>query len=252
MFESDASTGKYVEVTSGDEDDLSAVNAKKEGASYTTKVYKTWKAITAAGITFDNKIFHFADIETAENTLKTAKKAYDDKVKSDGYKAANADLSVVNAYALAWEDLNGRIKSTKMTDDDGNNIAISFTAYTDTEIEALQDAETITTTAQLNAYNGLYRTYKNQWAFVTGANAAIKDSAWFTIYYGSTVSVEPEVVTIVFDDCTINNKAIDVDKMNELLGAPISFYSVEDAWYKIVLDGEALKWKKASGGYILK
>ena len=45
---------------------------------------------------------------------------------------------------------------------------------------------------------------------------------------------------------------LDVDIFNQLFGTPESFYSIEDAWYKVYYDGEAFAWKKASGGYILK
>ena len=252
MYQYDLSTENYVAVKDNDADNLSAANKKKDGKDVAQNYYQTWAAITTAGITWDGLKFHYATIETAETTLKTAKKAYDDKVKSDGYKAANSDKTITSAYALAWEALNGIIKTTKTTDDDGNNIAISFTAYTDTEIDALETAGTITTTAQKEAYQGLYRVYKNQWGFVTTVNAGIKDSAWFTLYFTDEKTIQPEGITLAFDTCTINGKDATVAKLNDLIVDP-GFTSVKDAWFTVILNGEALQWGKYTDGtYYLK
>ena len=240
LYEANAATGKYEAVEDNDEENLTAANAKKDGASYVTADYSTWNQIKTAKITFDNVKFHFVAIESAQDDLTAATKAYDAICKTDGYDYVNAKgtaayKKAVDDYQDAWEKLNG---TAKVTIESGKAIKFEVIAKAD------RTATYVT---------GLYEDYATEWKFVTGANAAIKDSYWFTIYYAKETSYEPDLVKVTFDaDCTFNGKELDVDIFNQLFGTPESFYSIEDAWYKVYYDGEAFAWKKASGGYILK
>ena len=232
MYQYDLSTEKYQWVPSGDTDDLSTANKKKDGKDVGQKYYQTWAAIIAAGITWDGLKFHYAAIETAEENLKTAKEAYDKVCATDGYDYANKDnygAKTKEAYIAAWEVLNG---DSKVTIETGKPLKIEK--------------------ADPQTKKGLYTDYKDQWGFVTDVNAGIKDSAWFTLYFTDEKTIQPEGITLAFDGCTVNGKDATVAKLNDLIRDP-KFTSVKDAWFTVILNGEALQWGKYTDGtYYLK
>ena len=149
----------------------------------------------------------------------------------------------------AWIALYGDYAKDPKHDDKGKEIEANFVAYTDQEIYDLSKKGKY-------PWEGYYRYYADEYAFVTDANKKIDGADWFTVNYQSTSTstLEPEDVLITFTDCTVAGKALTVDKLNDLLNKKVpSFSSAKEAWFKVVLDGEALTWKKAgSSTYILQ
>jgi len=251
------SSAKYAEVKDADEDNLSAANAKSEGVEIVQSLTNDWDKLIDGktyNITWDGLIFHHKVIEAAELALNGddkvdgAKKKYQQKVASDGISKANASQEYKD-YEKAWIRLYGNWAKDPIHDDKGKEIEANFVPYTDQEIYDLNQKGTYPNV-------GYYRQYAKQYAFVTDANTKIDGADWFTVYYQSTTTstLEPEDVLITFTDCTVAGKALTVDKLNDLLD-DISprFSSAKEAWFKVVLDGEPLQWKKTSGwDYILQ
>ena len=251
------SSSKYDYVKDADEDNLSAANAKSEGVEIVQDLTNDWDKLIDGktyNITWDGLIFHHKVIEAAELALNGddkvdgAKKKYQQKVASDGISKANASQEY-NDYEKAWTDLYGALAKDPIHDDKGKEIEANFVAYTDQEIYDLNKKGKY-------PWEGYYRNYADEYAFVTDANKKIDGADWFTVYYQSTTTstLEPEDVLITFTDCTVAGKALTVDKLNDLLD-DISprFSSAKEAWFKVVLDGEPLQWKKTSGwDYILQ
>ena len=270
MFQWEKSSKKYVEVKDDDEDNLTAANAKSEGVDIIQSLSRTWDALsdpTINNLSWDGLKFHHDVVEAAEDALNGnsdkgidgAKKAYDDLVASSGIAAANGSVACAN-YQKAWERLYGKAKTVKKVDDKNNPVKVSFTAYTDKELyDMYYEDGTISYWDYVGpTYNGYYRYYAKELAFVKDANGKIDGSDWYTIYYQSTntSTVEPEDVVITFTDCTFGGKTLTVAKLNELLDGSNAidptFTSAKEAWFKVNLDGEALTWKKITGGYILE
>ncbi len=259
MFQWDKAAANYVAVKDDDEDNLTAANAKSDGVDYVQYTFSTWSGITGNNITTgmsDGKFFHFATIEKAEAALKKSKEAYDKLVAKNGtagLAATNASAEY-NTYKADWEALYGTQNQFKdpIHNAKGEDQVASFTAYTDQEI---WDGETADGKIGWNAaYNGLYRDYADEWAFVTGANAKIDGSDWFTISYAATSTVVPEAVDLIFDgDCTYGGKALSANALNSLITfwSP-GFTSVKDAWFYVTYDGETYEWKRTTGGYLLQ
>jgi hypothetical protein len=259
MFQWDKAGQDYLPVKDDDEDNLTAANAKNEGVDYVQTTYTSWTRITGAGITTgmkDGKFFHFTTIEKAEAALKKSKEAYDKLVAKNGTAglAASNKSAEYNTYKADWEALYGTQNQFKdpIHNAKGEDQVASFTAYTDQEI---WDGKTDDGAIGWNAaYNGLYRDYADEWAFVTGANAKIDGSDWFTISYAATSTVVPEAVDLIFDgDCTYGGKALSANALNSLItGWSPGFTSVKDAWFYVTYDGETYEWKRTTGGYLLQ
>ena len=218
MFQYDKTIPGYAAVTSMDEDNLTAANAKGEYAKYVQKIYTSWTAIKNAKIYVTDK-FHFDKIEDAEKALKAAKEAYEKAGKTNGYTKADVPTEYT-AYQTKWEAVYGVAgvdkEATKTT-------PVTFKKSTGTD--------------------NLYVLYEDEWAFVTGANAAIDGSDWFEIYYAAEDEVTPELVDVNFDaDCTIGGKAIDVDKLNSLISTT-GFKKGAEPWFDVTYDKTTYEWK---------
>ena len=233
MYQYDLSTETYARVTDDDSDNLTAANKKQDGKDVAQKYYQTWPVGTATGISWDGLKFHHAAIEAALKNLETAKKAYDDACAKDGYTWINNtdNGSVVSNYVAAWSAVYG---NADVKVEDGKPISLSKKS-TQTNKGIIADNETA-------------------WGFVTDVNAAIKDSSWWTLYYTSEKTVQPEGVVLAFDACKVNGKDLTVEKLNNLIVTTSStFTSVKDAWFTVTLNGEALQWGKYTDGtYYLK
>ena len=251
------SDANYAEVKDADEDNLTAANAKSEGVEIVQDFTKDWKKLIDGKtyyITWDGSIFHHTVIEAAElalngnATVDGAKQKYQKKVAEVGISKANASQEYTD-YKKAWIALYGTPAKDPIHDDKNKEIEANFVAYTDQEIHDLNEKGTYPN-------EGYYRDFAEEYAFVTDANKKIDGADWFTVYYQdtSTSTLEPEDVLITFTDCTVAGKALTVDKLNDLLNKKVpSFSSAKEAWFKVVLDGEALTWKKAgSSTYILQ
>ena len=251
------SSSKYDYVKDADEDNLSAANAKSEGVEIVQALTNDWDKLIDGktyNITWDGLIFHHKVIEKAElalngdNTVDGAKKKYQQKVASDGISKANASKEFYD-FQNAWVLLYGELAKDPIHDDKGKEIEANFVAYTDQEIYDLNQKD-------IWPWKGYYRVYANQYAFVTDANKKIDGADWFTVNYQSTSTstLEPEDVLITFTDCTVDGKDLTVDKLNDLINNINPFFSsAKEAWFKVVLDGEPLQWKRTSGwDYILQ
>jgi hypothetical protein len=235
MLQYDKTTGNYEPVKNDDEDNLSAASKKGTEATFTylNGKYGWWDndytRILKRGIYLTDK-FHFDAIEDAEKNLDAAKKAYDAECAKEGYDWVNPGNKAYNDYVAAWEVLNG---DSKVTRESGKPIKIEK--------------------ADSQTNYGLYSDYKGEWAFVNDANKAIDGCAWFTIYTYVEDTLEPEIVSLEFDDdCTIGGKDIDADKLNTMCTWPW-FSSVADAWLIVSYGDTIFKWvKTSSSGYILK
>ena len=219
MFQYDKTIPGYAEVTSMDEDDLTAANASGDYAKFVTNDanLNTWKKISAAGITVTDK-FHFATVESLETALKKSQKAYLDEGKVSGYDKVAA--ATYTAYANDWKALYGL-----------NTVKTAANGTTPVEFNKATDN------------TNLYIKYKDELAFVAGANAAIDGSDWFEIYYAPEDEVTPELVDVNFDaDCTIGGKAIDVDKLNSLISTT-GFKKGAEPWFDVTYDKTTYEWK---------
>jgi hypothetical protein len=214
MYQYDKTIPGYAVVPSKDEDDLTAANAKGVYARYITNTYSSWPA----GVTVSDK-FHFATIETKEATLATKKKAYEDAGKVNGYTRADVTTEY-DAYQAAWEAVYG--------------------------VAGVDKAATTTTPVTFKkstAADNLYVLYKDEWAFVTGANAAIDGSDWFEIYYAPEDEVTPDFVELNFDaDCTIGGKEINVDNLNTLISTT-GFKKGNEPWFVVTYGTTTYEWK---------
>ena len=236
MLQYSKADGKFVAVKNDDEDNLSAASKKGTEGTFTYEAwtYGWWDQdyddILAQKIYLTDK-FHFDAIEDAQDDLDAAKKAYDAEVAKNGYDATNvAGVKAYDDYKAAWEVLNG---DSKAIIESGK--AVKF--------------EKASSQTKL----GLYTDYKNEWAFVNDANKAIDGCDWFTINNYAKGTLEPEIVSLEFDDdCTIGGKDIDAEKLNSLCTWP-RFSSVADAWLVVSYGDTIYKWAKTTGNtYLLK
>jgi hypothetical protein len=236
MLQYNKTTGNYEPVKNDDEDNITAANKKGVEATFAFKPstynwnFYSWNDITKAKIYLTDK-FHFDAIEDAQDDLDAAKKAYDAEVAKNGYDATNvAGVKAYDDYKAAWEVLNGDSKAI---------------------IESGKAVKFEKASSQTNY--GYYTDYKYEWAFVNDANKAIDGCDWFTIYYYSEDTLEPEIVSLEFDDdCTIGGKDIDAEKLNSLCTWP-RFSSVADAWLVVSYGDTIYKWAKTtSNTYLLK
>ena len=265
MFQWEKSSSTYKQVTDDDEDNLTPANAKSEGVEITQglrnrstwNLCDTWAELVTnnPNISWVEKEgkFHCDPIDAAKEALNNSdgksgsEQIYKQLVADKGAAVANADPALAN-YQKDWEKLYGTAKKVETTKD-GKDIAVVFTAYTDKEIN---DDWTLQNRTDM----GELRYFADENDFVTTANKKIDGCDWFTIYWqnpnGDTV--EPEDVIISFTDCTVAGKALTVSKLNDLIDdIDPRFSSAKEAWFKVVLDGEALTWKKAgSSTYILQ
>ena len=275
MFQWEKSSSSYVGVKDDDEDNLTAANAKSEGVEIvqglrnrkTWNVCDSWEELVTnnPNISWDGTKFACDPIDEAKealnNTAKTgSEQVYKQLVADKGAAVANADATVLGNYQKDWEKLYGKCKKVAVKDDKGKDISVVFTACTDKEINdgyyIDEDGTTKVYISNNQTWNGDLRYFADENDFVTAANKKIDGCDWFTIYYQSagTSTVEPEDVIISFTDCTVAGKALTVSKLNDLLDGnwDPSFSSAKEAWFKVVLDGEALTWKKAGRTFILE
>ena len=241
MLQYSKADGKFVAVKNDDEDNLSAASKKGTEGTFTYEAwtYGWWDQdyddILAQKIYLTDK-FHFDAIEDAQDDLDAAKKAYDAAVAKEGADNVVPGKKAYDDYLTAWEVLNGTAKVTK---ESGKPYKFDVIAPADR-------------TATYK--NGLYEIYEGQWAFVNDANKAIDGCDWFTINNYAKGTLEPEIVSLEFDDdCTIGGKDIDADKLNSMCTWP-RFSSVADAWLVVSYGDTIYKWAKLSGtsSYILK
>ena len=280
MYQYDLTKETYVPVTDNDSDNLSTANKKKDGVDVAQSYYSSIPSsikMTADG-TFNftttyayvDKTSESIDEAKMKKSLAAAKKAYEDAAASTGWKALNkTGETLVTAYITAWVAIYGAADITWNTDKAIGIEALYTTAAAtksaaEKEVAKQIAAGTITPkddaekAAYVNdwyfRYYGASRYYADQWGFVTDVNAKIKDSSWFTIYYTSEKTIQPENIVIAFDACTVNEKALTVEKLNNLIYTTSStFTSAKDAWYTVTLDGEALQWGRYTDGtYYLK
>ena len=257
-------SSKYAVVKDADEDNLTAANAAKDGVEIVQALTSDWDELIDPAyynISWDGLKFHHDLIEAEEDDLNGnkdkgitgKKKLYEDLVASKGIATANASKECAD-YQAAWEKLYGIAKKVTKTKD-GKDVQVSFTAYTDKEVMTGYDEDGNKIPYSRFARSGYYRFYQEQYDFVKDANGKIDGADWFTIYFQNvgTDTVEPEDVVITFTDCTVAGKDLTVDKLNDLLsGWNPAFSSAKEAWFKVILDGEALTWKKTTGRYILQ
>ena len=205
-------------------------------------------------ISWSKNAFHCDPIDAAKEALNNSdgksgsEQKYKQLVKDKGAEAAY-NTAEYKQYKADWATLYGTIKDVKDKDDKGNYISVEFTAYTDKEIH---DDWTLQNETDM----GELRYFADENDFVTAANKKIDGCDWFTIYWQDpdADTVEPEDVIISFTDCTVAGKALTVSKLNDLINdIDPRFSSAKEAWFKVILDGEALTWKKTSGwNYILQ
>ena len=262
-------SSKYAVVKDADEDNLTAANAAKDGVEIVQALTSDWDELidpTYYNISWDGLKFHHDLIEAAEDDLNGnkdkgitgKKKLYEDLVASKGIATANASKECAD-YQAAWEKLYGIAKKVTKQNDKKEDVVVSFTAYTDKEVLNGYDEDGNKLPGSRFTRAGYYRFYQEQYDFVKDANGKIDGADWFTIYFQNvgTDTVEPEDVVITFTDCTVAGKDLTVDKLNDLLsGWNPDFSSAKEAWFKVILDGEALTWKKAGSAgtttYILQ
>ena len=264
MFQWETASSTYQRVKNDDEDNLTATNAKSEGVEIiqslvnrsTLEDCDTWAELVTnnPNISWSKNVFHCDPIDAAKEALNNdaktgAEQVYKQLVADKGAAVANADATVFGNYKKAWEKLYGTAKTVETTKD-GKDIAVVFTAYTDKEIN---DDWTLRNRTDM----GELRYFAAENDFVTAANKKIDGCDWFTIYWVDATAggtVEPEDVIISFTDCTVAGKALTVSKLNDLINdINPRFSSAKEAWFKVILDGEALSWKKTSAwDYILQ
>ena len=259
MFQWVKSSATYEQVKNDDEDNLSAANAKSEGVDIAQRLWNrstgnwcdTWAELVTnnPNISWDGTKFACDPIDKAKNALNNdaktgSEQVYKQLVADKGAAVANADPALAQ-YQKDWEKLYGTCKKVETTKD-GKDISVVFTAYSDKEIN---DDWTL----QNRKDKGELRYFADENDFVTAANKKIDGCDWFTVYFqGAPSTVEPEDVTVAFTDCTLAGKVLTVTKLNDILTWLPGFTSAKEAWFKVLLDGEALTWKNTTGGFILQ
>ena len=273
MWQWDVAKKTYTQVKSDDEDDLSEVN-KKATAKYVKVVQKYYSSMPDDVSMVGGK-FYFeyvtadkqTQLDNLEDAYDEALEDYKDDIKAQGLAAANGNTKIIAALHKAWTAINGAAAKVETVDADKKDIEIKFTAFTTAEIEAAETkGKTLTdaysnsvydpsTAKGLAALQGYKRQYADQLAFVTFVNTKIDGCDWFEIYYAKETTNTPDAVILSFDDdCTINGKAIDVDKLNNLIDTDSNkFTSKKDIWFNVMLGDELLEWSgNSSVGYYLK
>ena len=270
MFQWAKSSASYEEVKDMDEDNLTAANAKSAGVDIVQRLWNrttgnwctSWEELVTnnPNISWDGTKFACVPVDAAKealnNTAKTgSEQVYKQLVADKGAAVANADATVLGNYQKDWERLYGKCKKVEVKDDKGKDISVKFTACTDKEIYEgyYMDGTTKVYISNNRTWNGDLRYYGDENDFVTAANKKIDGCDWFTVYFQArSTTVEPEDITIAFTDCTLAGKALTVTKLNDLIGWNPGFTSANEAWFKVLLDGEALTWKNTTGGFILQ
>ena len=269
MFQWAKGTASYEPVKDMDEDNLTAANAKSEGVDITQRLWNrttgnwcdSWEELVTKNnnISWDGTKFACVPVDAAKealnNTAKTgSEQVYKQLVADKGAAVANADPALAQ-YKADWEKLYGKCKKVETEDKDGKAISVKFTACTDKEIYDgyYMDGTTKVYISNNRTWNGDLRYYADENDFVTSANKKIDGCDWFTVYFqGASETVEPEDITIAFTDCTLAGKALTVTKLNDLINWWPGFTSAKEAWFKVLLDGEALTWKNTTGGFVLQ
>jgi hypothetical protein len=239
----------YVWVNS--EDKLNPANAKRAPKYYNQNIYRYWNnttnATTIAQSVLQNGIsvkkdgtLQVDDIVAAEAALKAAKKAYETAAINNGGKAEKDGIAY-KAYKAAYEALYG--PSTDKADYTKAGAVASFAKDW---------------TAAGASTTGLYydTTHEDARDFVSGFNAAIKDSYWLVVNHvtkNGGWTIDPNPFLIDFQGCKYNGKDLTKSNLRDMFGS-VAFGSAAEAWFNVALEGEAIGWKHRTttpGSFIL-